>query len=355
MGLFGGFKAKFTRNNTAKTKPQEVVCLKYHIHSEFDSQEPPLPVPDNIKKNEVIRRQSKGKPRKPLAKSAIFPESETSNTTLSSPKQPQKSLSMVNLNGTDQYDDSAWAESGYATTAPTTTDRPANSSTSTTVTSISFGKKSEEERASVTSETVAVVTNHHLLTNNVKTEKQKKPILKTFSAHNSEPEVNRHSSDQSTLIFMTQKIAETSDINVQDDDDNFEVNHPTKPYKDDTENLYDFNFASNSFKTLNSVEQSYPDENFNIDFIPQRKAFDEDDDYKVNVVQHDYERINSYSEDEKSYQDDVSMDFSQMGFSSQAASIFFGADVEPVQPRPRRIMLKKDEDENERRSSDADC
>lgn len=36
MGIFGGFKAKFTRNSRSKDYLEPIICTKYKINSEFE-------------------------------------------------------------------------------------------------------------------------------------------------------------------------------------------------------------------------------------------------------------------------------------------------------------------------------
>ncbi|KAJ8958332.1 hypothetical protein NQ318_017478 [Aromia moschata] len=356
MGLFGGFKAKFTRNSTSKTKPQEVVCLKYHVHSEFDGQDSsasiPFPIPNNIKKNEVIRKNSKSKVRKPLAKSAIFQDSDTSNTSLSSPRAPQKSQSLINLNGHSSTYNDQWSEPQELATAQT----QGNSKT-TLVKDTKFSKRTEQHNG-VIGETVAVMTNNHLVStrDKLQAEKRETTVLKTFSAHDEQKATNGYGNpdnDQSTLIFMTQHSSETIEKNAENGEDHFGVNFST---------ISNRAFKTNKIQETKRIDEDSGDGNFDISFVPNKATFDkysdddeeEEEEFKVNVVQHDYNRSYSHSEDERSYQDEDPMEFMKMGFSSQAASIFFGQDIEPIQPRPRKIMLKET-DEDDRRSSGADC
>lgn len=77
---------------------------------------------------------------------------------------------------------------------------------------------------------------------------------------------------------------------------------------------------------------------------------DLEDDFKVNVVKYDYQRNYSLSEDDISTNE---LDVEEMGsnlasgYTSQAASIFFGVDMEPPQVKPRKINLKFTDDEED--------
>lgn len=92
-------------------------------------------------------------------------------------------------------------------------------------------------------------------------------------------------------------------------------------------------------------------ENPNTTFeFTNRFTTDLEDDFKVNVVRYDSQRNYSMSEDEMSTNElnaeEVSSNFTT-GYTSQAASIFFGIDMDPPQTKPRKIDLKFIEDEED--------
>lgn len=330
----------------------------------------------NIKKHEVVRNRSKGKSRKELAKSAIFPEPDTDISSLSTPKMTQKSLSLSNLNGDVSklmHKNDRHEEPSDSITISTKMEMPSNGS-SIAVSDTKFGK-SVEKRNGIVTEKVAIVTNNHLVSTNKnsKTETHAKSILKSFSTHNDNEQTmgNEQSSnylyssrensitqkptlkhkneaygprnvanEQSTLIFMTQTSSD-SDKTWENGEDNFEVN--LKPQSLST---------STTQHNFNHSKEDQSDGNFNINIAPHNTTQDEE--FKINIVQHDYNRSYSFSEDERSYQEEEPPHtFTRMGYSSQAASIFFGEDIEPEISRPRRIVLTDDDDD--RRSSGADC
>ncbi|XP_018565836.1 uncharacterized protein LOC108906884 [Anoplophora glabripennis] len=400
MGLFGGFKAKFTGSSSSKNKPQEIVCLKYHIHSEFDAPDSEKSLQANsIKKNEVVRPHSKKKDRKALTKSAVFPETQTLQSSSPAPT-PQKSLSLTNLNSDTSpaihKQQNGHAGSNDPITVSTTFTVPSNG-TSVAVSDTKYKKTTEEHNGLVT-EKVAVVTNNHLYStdHSVRNEQHAQSILKkvttydedgtltngaeytsdthlkpksfyetpvkenggfndrstltngteymsdTYLKPKSVPETsakeNGGFNDQSTLIFMTQHSSRSSSF-----DKTMEIDH--------------INFTKSLPLDSNKLQQKYnepaTDENFNINFVPNHVTDDEVDYFKINIMKHDLSRTYSRSEDEQSHDEEEEPRFTRMGYSSQAASIFFGEGEEAEIARPRRIQLMEDDDE--RRSSGADC
>lgn len=320
---------------------------------------------NNIKKNEVTQSKPKKKDRKALTKSAIYPENQTSPLPLSNPP-PQKSISLTNLHNEKSLQK---RENGYADpiTVSTTFNMPANGK-SVAVSDTEYRRTTEEHNGVIT-EKVAVVTNGHLYTTDqdVKKEQHNQKVLtkmstydedgaltngaeytssseisylKPFSAYESSAKESGLN-DQSTLIFMTQHSSRSSSM-----DRNME-----------TENI---NFSKNvQFSDTNKIQDNYDnttlDENFKFNFVPHKTTPDDEAEYfKINVVKHDLNRRYSYSEDEQSREDEEEPRFTRMGYSSQAASIFFGEGDEPEVVRPRRIQFRE-EDEDERRSSGADC
>lgn len=322
---------------------------------------------NSIKKNEVVH-QSKKKERKALTKSAIFPESQTSQSSLS-PSTPQKSLSLTNLNGetspTVHMRENGFVESTDPITVSTTFSLPSNG-TSVAISDTEYRKATQEHNGVVT-EKVAVVTNNHLYStdHHARNEQHSQSILKKVLTYDEEGTLtngaeyksnseisylkptspyktfakeNGSNDDQSTLIFMTQHSSRSSsfDKSMETDDINFTKRVPL-----------DFNKLQENYNDTT-------DENFNIHFVPKNTPDDDVDYFKINVVKHDLTRVYSQSEDEHSQEEEEEPRFTRMGYSSQAASIFFGEGEENEVPRPRRIQLIEDDDD-ERRSSGADC
>jgi len=96
--------------------------------------------------------------------------------------------------------------------------------------------------------------------------------------------------------------------------------------------------------TINRSHRKKSDEYYNNSDKNFKEELD-DDEFTVNVVHHDKDYV---SEDELSYmEEEMTSDFN--GYSSQAASIFFGgADAAPPPVRPRRVnFLKEDNDDDD--------
>lgn len=77
---------------------------------------------------------------------------------------------------------------------------------------------------------------------------------------------------------------------------------------------------------------------------------EQEEDFKVNVVKYDYKRNYSMSEDEMSTGDVITEEpnsYLASGYSSQAASIFFGVDMEPPQARPRKVLIHSTNEDEE--------
>lgn len=321
---------------------------------------------NNVKKNEVVRAQPKKKDRKAFTKSAIYPENQFSR---SSPPTttPQKSLSLTNLNN----DTPATQKHKNGQADPitiSTTFNMASNGNSVAVSDTEY-KKSTEEHNGVVTEKVAVVTNSHLYTSDhdVTKEQHNQKVLTKVSTYDEDRALTNGAeymssaemsylkptsiygnsvqenglNDQSTLIFMTQHSSRSSSI-----DRNMEIK--------------DINFTK-SVQPLdaNKIQEKYndtePDGNFSLNFVPNKTTVEDETEYfKINVVKHDLNRTYSNSEDEQSHEEEEPR-FTRMGYSSQAASIFFGEGNETEIVRPRRIQFTKDDDDDERRSSGADC
>lgn len=103
--------------------------------------------------------------------------------------------------------------------------------------------------------------------------------------------------------------------------------------------------------SLGSEEtEKYSDKNLSDYSYAYASTYANDDEFKVNVVKHDLKSI-SFSEDEVSNPDIVDddyTDFNDLGYSSQASSIFFGGDLNPLAVRTKTIPLKgNSESDNE--------
>lgn len=75
-----------------------------------------------------------------------------------------------------------------------------------------------------------------------------------------------------------------------------------------------------------------------------------EEEFKVNVVQYDYNRKYSMSDDELSMDgldNEELKDYTPMGYTSQAASIFFGVELDPPTPKPRKVMLMSSTNDEE--------
>ncbi|CAH1174271.1 unnamed protein product [Phaedon cochleariae] len=119
--------------------------------------------------------------------------------------------------------------------------------------------------------------------------------------------------------------------------------------------------------TLISMTQHSPDlQEYNVSSMntiaaaTQTTEIDEDRDeegeeFKVHIVQHNSAADNHTSEDETSYQEDELSEYVSLGYSSQAASIFFGNDVLPTFTTSRRVRIMYSDSEDEEQDGEADC
>ncbi|KAG5888355.1 hypothetical protein JTB14_020755 [Gonioctena quinquepunctata] len=352
MGLFGGFKAKFTKNYKPKVKiVSNVVVLRYQTHSEFDTPQT-FAVPSNSSQKTDSPHVSKSKQRPPIATSA---SKSTLNGDLSNTRKNENDAP-TNTNSTSKHTVGGSDKTKKKNEAPTVPrrDAPAKKSsngktyeTPSKVTSKAPSVPKRDELAKKTSngkiyETPSTVTSNDSkseLTISSKNEshafkedtysssrrvdgsfEQNTIISKSTATENnsvptelsmvSSKNDHRSQEDLSPLIFMTGKTAETKDI-VEFSDDIYD--DLTK------DNIYNKN----------------------------------EDGFKVNIVQHNKNRAYSISEDELSVDlDDDASKFTTMGYSSQATSIFFGGDMQPTINRPRRVNLKDEEDDD---GDEVDC
>ncbi|XP_023021084.2 uncharacterized protein [Leptinotarsa decemlineata] len=296
MGLFGGFKAKFTKDSKSKEKlHNNVVVLKYHCFSEFDATDHHVPPVNTIKKNGVVHDNQKHKQR-PNINSAAF-----DNSTSNKLNEIKKALSMRNVQSNNTP---TVSKSRSENELRSTDDKPSKPETSS---------GSKEDISS------KIPFNGRVDGGQNELEKQEPPISgisetvqlnKTLSKSPTSTTINNKNEneyiEQSTLISMTQQQPE----------------------------------AENGA----SIEE---------DIYGTREDFI--DHYKVNVVQHDTTKIPSFSEDEISYvEDEGPSNVWSDGFSNQAESIFFQGDMHPTINRPRRVFLQDDEDEDDSDSEDKD-
>nr|CAH7729177.1 unnamed protein product [Callosobruchus chinensis] len=382
MGLFGGFKAKFTKNSKEKKKHEQVVCVRY-ILSDFDTRdvEPstlprPRPKSEHLEKDEsgslpdvLIRSTSVErlpppvrKPPAPLPRSSPPPLPKNPPPLLSKrpppppPSSPpplperhdvgeyiivtnndddvNKRLSLLsNESGEEIPQDDQIAE--YVEIRESNIYNPYEVSPKLPKSILKPAKKVEEDDYG---------------------EKQEIGLDKKYSEN---VEKTTRFSEESPVIFMTQSNSDSesgSDMkNEENGEDNFEAGGfgsflclmlqcllSTYCLKD-----------SSNIRCMNNdaLKEIMKSSSFKINSSQMEDSYDED--FKVNVVKHDPEMQYSFSEDELSEDLDAAMDdndYELIGYSSQAASIFFGGDV-PPKPKPRKLLLS----ESDRNSIEGDC
>ncbi|CAH1954623.1 unnamed protein product [Acanthoscelides obtectus] len=370
MGLFGGFRAKFTKNSKEKKKHEQVVCVSY-IFSEFDSKSPepstgrrPRPTSVRLEKNEVklpdISHKSKSLERLPPPS---FPKPPAPQPRGSPPPVPRHSPLLVPRHSPPPLPKSPppilpkkQSSAPYYSLPPPlptsqnegeyieVTDHSDRVSKRVSFDSNDSGQEIPQddqiveyiEIKDIEENRYEVIPKHPKsilkATKNVEDDDEVRDIFDNKDIQNEEK--NTRFSDQSPLIFMSQSDSETdSDIKNEESGEN-NLEHIIRCMKNDSSK----EIQSDSFEVDHSQIQDFDDYN---------------EDFKVNIVAHDPEMKFSFSEDELSEDLDITTneegDYELVGYSSHAASIFFG-DF-PPKPKPRKLMLT----EGDRNSAEGEC
>ncbi|CAG9859045.1 unnamed protein product [Phyllotreta striolata] len=305
MGLFSGFRAKFTRDappkKSKKTLQTGVVALNIKFTSEFDLPNSSSPTSNGTKPTTY---------RIPLARSETF-ESNRRNLL-----EKLKSKSLTNISPSESK------EPELPTTAP-------KKSSLKKTQSFQQPRVSTEEPNST-----YVEPNSPVKKSNSAREISRTSQEDEYNYTYTDPSDGSHTyekifynEDPSPLIMMTQHEPEIR----SPDFDRFEQSKPVHDPEILHNNTEDFDFKSEPVHVPEIVHNN-----------------DEDFDFKINVVQHDRNYTSedelSYVEDESPYAEDEQPP-SFVGYSSQAANIFFGggADVPPAaRPRRNKLQIRSD-------------
>ncbi|XP_072390651.1 uncharacterized protein [Diabrotica undecimpunctata] len=294
MGLFGGFKAKFTRNSKPKHKTGEVVVpLNFRVKTEFDSQKPPDPVP-NLR---PALRTTNSRYNRPIPRSQYF--EETSRAI----HLKLQSTSLTHL-------PTGSAEEKKSNTKKSSVEHEYEEPTSPPPVENSRINNVKEKRLTPSTDDEYYKSNSMY----TPTKPTNLPLVDDDYEEVTPTEEYKFMGDSSasTLILMTQH-SDTSLASY--------LKTPTLKFDETTPDNYVTNH-SNGFDFPSDTEE----------------------DFKVNVVHHDlsnYVSEDELTQDEEEYQtrEESVSQYPRTSYSSQATNLFFG-ESEPVVQRPRKLHLR---------------
>ncbi|CAG9769509.1 unnamed protein product [Ceutorhynchus assimilis] len=332
MGLFSGFRAKFTKDSVAKNAKKDfdksnVVCLGYKVYSEF--QDPPRYLPQN---------PIEPKPSSTIRTIPVLPESRTNNHSSPAIVNPQTRI-ITNSN----------ARKPSGKEKPTPPNRIIRreihiTETANVAEEINGTAKLETQR---TSDRMYVVGKTSSFNPDLKAEQQPKSILKQKPTieiielrndtitpdENSQYMVSEDSDDDNTLTTpIKSQSSENKIVEVIYDSSNNEGNNGTDGTSD------------SEMSSINRFAQELP-----ANYLSTSQIYTETESTNISYTQK--QSSDSYYNGNYGY----SQTTGKIGSTSSfAANIFFGGDEEPEVQRPRRFNLNGMPIDDESRSS-AEC
>lgn len=94
-----------------------------------------------------------------------------------------------------------------------------------------------------------------------------------------------------------------------------------------------------NFPSTNLSENIYSPPQTNIYFDQYNEEYPESN-YQVHTKQYDTNSVESYHQSEENFSEEGSLDFNALGYSSQAASIFFGGADDMPKERSRKLITQ---------------
>ncbi|XP_028129850.2 uncharacterized protein LOC114325901 [Diabrotica virgifera virgifera] len=305
MGLFRGFKAKFTRNSKPKNKSGEVVVpLNFRIKTEFDSPKPPDPVP-NLR---PALRTTNSRYNRPIPRSQYFEETSraiqlklqsTSLTNLPAATAEEKKSNNKKSSIEHEYEEPISPPPVPHSPPPVLNSPPPN--------------------ANPRINNVNPLANSRI--NNVKEKRLTPPTEDEYYKSNS-------------------MYTPTKSFNIPYADDDYEEVTPTEePSTLILMTQHSDSSLASYVKTPNTPENYFKNQSKVFDFPSETE-----EDFKVNVVNHDlsnYVSEDELTQDEEEYQtrEESASQYPRASYSSQATNLFFG-ESEPVIQRPRKLRLR---------------